>query len=87
MFRDGPLPYAARLAAVCTAFTCTPDVAAQLDEESTQDVLDAIAAVRAKAAFEGKGEMSEAEATMYQRLMEAADLLADEAGEPDDEDN
>ncbi len=62
-------------------------MAEQLDAEFTQDVQDAIAAVQAKAAFDRKSEMSEAEGAMYQRLMEAADMVADDAGEPDDEDN
>ena len=62
-------------------------MAEQLDEEFTRDVQDAIAAVQAKAAFDRKSEMTDAERGMYQRLMDAAGLVADDAGEPDDEDN
>lgn len=79
------MPYAGLIDYLCEMFTCTPDEAAELDEDLTFDVVRSRVARNAVWAFNTKGiEMTPAQNDTYKRLLDVLDARDKRLGIPEE---
>lgn len=85
MIEGGPQPYEARIAFLAQTFSATPGQIEEEDEQLLSRAVTALIASRAVDNFAEKRKLNDAEASLYNSMMDALDLDQIEAGIPEEQ--